>query len=270
MKLFYRKFGKGPNLVILHGLYGMSDNWMTIGKKLADHFELILVDQRNHGQSPHNNTHTYEAMRDDLLELYDDQGIKEAHLIGHSMGGETAMLFASDYPERVKSLIAVDISPRDYMKHPDFEMNVKLHSSMIEAIQGLNLSDYTTLNEVERDLSASIPDKHIRQFLLKNLQRTGNMGFRWKFNIQVLGKEIRSILAGMDEKKYIPGFKGSPALFIRGKNSNYLMDEDIPWIKRIYPGVKIETIDNAGHMVHAEQPELFIELVRNFLSEIES
>lgn len=265
MKLFYRKLGKGPCLFILHGLYGMSDNWMTMGKKLAETFEVYLIDQRNHGQSPHSDNHSYYALRNDLLELINDLSIDAIHLIGHSMGGKTAMLFASDYPERVKSLIAVDISPKHYGSHPGFERNLAMHKGMIAAIKELDLSEFTKLSQVDEKLKNTIPDKFTRQFMLKNISRTQGKMLTWKFNIKTLNKEINSILEGIDEKKYMPGFSSFPTLFIRGEKSNYIMDEDLPLIQKVFPGAQVDTIPNAGHMVHVEQPVLFLESVKRFL-----
>lgn len=261
MKLFYRKFGKGSPLIIIHGLYGSSDNWISIGKKLAENFEVFLIDQRNHGKSPHSTEHNYAVLKEDLLEFMNDQFIEKAIIIGHSMGGKTAMFFVADYPERVSHLIIVDISPRAYKTADSSQLLA--HKAIINAMYNLDFYGITSRKEIDDVLAKSIPENRIRQFLLKNINRSKENEYSWRLNIKALKNELVNIMNGFDENKAI--ISRIPVLFIKGENSNYILDEDKKAISCFFPLAQVETISNAGHWLHVEQTEIFLKKVNKFI-----
>ncbi len=265
MNLFFRKLGQGPPLIIIHGLYGSSDNWFTIGKKLAENFEVYLIDQRNHGQSPHTHEHNYILLKEDLREFMDQQSIEKAIILGHSMGGKTAMFFSADYPERISSLIVVDISPLSYLTTNSAQL--LQHKIILDSMLSIDFSNISSREQVDAILSESIQQNQVRQFLLKNIKRSKDNKFHWGLNISVLQNELPKIIDGMNindfkNKKSITGF---PVLFIKGSDSDYIQENDIKAILTIYPQAEFETINDAGHWVHAEQPKLFLKTVLQFL-----
>ena len=261
MELFYRKFGQGPPLIIIHGLYGSSDNWLSIGKKLADNFEVFLIDQRTHGKSPHSQDHNYQLLKEDLREFMDNQSIEKAIIMGHSMGGKTAMFFAVDYPEKVSNLIIIDISPLAYKTTNSNQLLA--HASIIRAMYNLDFYGITSRKEIDNILAKSIPENRIRQFLLKNIKRSKDNEYSWSLNIKTIKNELTNIMEGFDENQIeITDF---PILFIKGENSDYILDNDKEAISQFFPFAKIKTIPNAGHWLHAEQPELFLKKLKEFI-----
>lgn len=268
MDLNYRKYGEGPALIILHGLYGASDNWISIAKELAGKFEVYIPDQRNHGASPHTQQHNYELLKDDLLEFMEKYSIEKATLLGHSMGGKVAMFFARDYPEKVDNLIVVDISPRSY-KNPDQPVPHTVdHKNIIEALQKVDFTKAENRMDIDMMLAESIKSQRIRQFLLKNVKRKDQESFCWKLNLETLKKALPEIMDGLDAEKTNNGMgiSGFPVLFIKGENSDYISEPDFPLIKKAFPAAEIVTIPNAGHWLHAEQQELFLKNVNYFLT----
>jgi pimeloyl-ACP methyl ester carboxylesterase len=263
MELFFRKYGHGQPLIIIHGLYGSSDNWVSIGRKLAENFEVYIIDQRNHGKSPHSPNHNYQLLQEDLKDFMDQQSINEAIIVGHSMGGKTAMFFAAEFPERVKQLVVVDISPRSYITTDSSQLLA--HNTIIRAMYNIDFYGVESRQEIDDILAKSIPEIRVRQFLLKNIKRHKSGEFYWGINIKAIKNELANIIDGLKEDH--PEIKGFPILFIKGGNSDYISDEDRNLISRIFPFARIETIPNAGHWVHAEQPELFLQRIRNFLLE---
>jgi pimeloyl-ACP methyl ester carboxylesterase len=268
VKLAFRKYGEaGPPLIIVHGLYGASDNWVSIARELEDRFEVFAVDQRNHGESPHDGQHTYEAMRDDLREFMDDQGIDKAVLLGHSMGGKTVMAFAMAWPERVESLIVVDIAPIAYHDLAEHSQMTANHAKMIDAMLDLDLDRLESREDASRALSVSIGSERIRLFLLKNLERNKDQSFHWKINLPALKKSLDEIMGGLPTEEHIKkgGIKGFPAFFVRGENSDYIRPEDHDTIKKLFPTAEIVSIPSSGHWVHAEQPDLLVKNLKYFL-----
>ncbi len=251
MRLNYKKLGEGEPLVILHGLFGMLDNWFTLGKKLSENYNVYLVDLRNHGQSPHSVEWNYKLMSDDLLNFLNEHNITKANLIGHSMGGKTAMYFIGEHSERVKKLVVVDIAPRFYPIH---------HDTILDALLSVDLENLKSRNEADLLLSKYISDFGTKQFLLKNLARkeNDNTTFEWKFNLPVIAKNIHEV--GVETT----GGSTAPTLFIRGDKSDYINQEDEAEIKKLYPNSEIIFI-NSGHWVHAEKPEEFYNSVMKFL-----
>ncbi|MDA3816955.1 MAG: alpha/beta fold hydrolase [Prolixibacteraceae bacterium] len=267
MNLFYRIEGEGEPLVILHGLYGSSDNWMSIARKLSDKYKVISVDLRNHGASPHDSSHTYNDMVTDIAWLFHELKLEQAHILGHSMGGKTAIAFAADYPEKTRSLIVADIAPTNYLKNPASSLQYDFHKNILETLQNTELSEFKTRKEIDQHLSEYITQKFVRQFILKNLHRhKGN--YEWKINVKALLANLSHIISGVDSDDFddrIPILK-YPVLFIKGELSGYIDEESEKSIKKMYPEAKIETIEGASHLLHAEKPEAFIRVVSNFLS----
>ena len=267
MKLFFREEGQGFPLVIVHGLYGSSDNWLTVGKKLSSQFKVYMIDQRNHGRSPNSQEHSYENMKDDLAIFFDQHQIEKAIVLGHSMGGKTAMCFAADYPERVEKLIVVDIAPKDYFLLND-ESQYFLHKNILEAMRTIDFSRMNSRKDVENYLLERIDNVQVVHFLLKNVHRKKESHqFEWRLNVQILYDNLDEIIRGVNALWFddrLPIFN-YPVLFIKGANSKYILPEDFSSILRIYPQAVIDEIPDAGHWVHAEQPQLFMEALEKFL-----
>ncbi len=252
MRLHFREQGHGPSLIILHGLFGSLENWGFISQQLADDFRVISVDQRNHGQSPHAPEMNYTALARDLCVFMDQQNLASAHLLGHSMGGKAAMQFALLHPERVDRLIVVDMALRAYEPK---------HDDIFEALSALDLNLYQTRAQVEEALAPRLPDLAVRRFLLKGLTRNPEGGLRWKFNLPVLRENYPGMTTALNAK----GSFAMPALFIRGSQSDYIRNEDVPEIQRLFPNADVITIPEASHWVHAEKPDDFLAAARQFL-----
>lgn len=250
--LNYKEFGDGQPLIILHGLFGSLDNWVTLGKKFAENYRVFLVDQRNHGLSFHSDAFNYEEMAEDLNQFMIEHRLPKAHLIGHSMGGKTVMNFASKHAEKVEKLIVADIGPKYYPVH---------HTQIIKALYSVNLAAITARKEADEQLSKSITDFGIRQFLLKNLQRTED-GFRWKMNLDVIAKNIEEVGKSLNQNAIFT----LPTLFLRGDKSDYILDDDFNLIHSIFTNSKVETVSSAGHWLHAENPKEFYQKVTKFLA----
>ena len=263
MELFFRKEGNGPPLVIVHGLYGSSDNWINIGKRLAEKHTVYMLDQRNHGRSPFADSHTYDDLRNDLETFFEQHQIKKAILLGHSMGGKVAMWFAADFPEKVEKLVIADITPKNYLLLND-DSQFYLHQNILLAMQEINFSLIKSRNDVDDYLAEKVDNERIRQFLLKNVAKDINTKlYKWRINAEVLYSHLEEIVSGvnknwLDDRIPITSY---PVIFIRGMKSNYILPEDEILIKEIYPESKIIDIPDAGHWLHAEQPELFMQAV---------
>lgn len=252
MELKHKVFGHGPPLIILHGLFGTLDNWQTLAKRWATEFTVLIVDQRNHGRSPHSDAHTYPLMAQDLQEFMQRNGLPMAHILGHSMGGKTAMQFALHHPDMIDKLVVVDMAPKAYPGG---------HTTILKALNALDLHSLEDRQQADTQLAMSIPQKGIRQFLLKNLTRSPEGGYRWKINLPVLTNHYSDMIRNIDLDDVLE----KPALFIRGDRSDYVEDEDILTILDYFPLARLETISPAGHWVHAEQPDKLYQLVRDFL-----
>ena len=252
--MLYSKIeGSGKPLLIFHGFLGMSDNWKSLGVQFAsDGFQVHLLDLRNHGRSFHSDEFSYELMVQDVYDYCKTNNLEKINIIGHSMGGKTAMLFAVTYPEMIEKLIVADISPKFYPQH---------HQTILEGLNAVDFSKKPSRNEVEEIVSNYITDFGTRQFLLKSLywQEPGQLAFR--FNLAVFNKKIEEIGKPLLENSVF----SKPTLFIRGGNSNYILDTDFVNIKQHFPNSKIETISNTGHWLHAENPKVFYKMTRSFL-----
>ncbi len=253
MKLFYRAFGEGQPFFILHGLFGQSDNWNTLAKQISEQgFAVHTIDQRNHGLSPHSTTWDYHSMSEDLKELMEDLNIKNCILLGHSMGGKTAMQFALDYPHFLDKLIIADMAPKYYPPH---------HQSVIEGLEAVDFKKIKTRKEAEAVLSSYIEDFGTKQFLLKNIFWKDSGEMDWRFNLPVISKEIENAGQAIENEEVCE----ISTLFIRGEKSDYILDSDFDSIKKIFPKSSIETIAGAGHWIHAEKPNDFLKCILDFI-----
>ena len=262
MELYSRIIGDGPPALILHGLFGMSDNWLTIGRSLADRgLSTHLLDLRNHGSSPHAPTHRYPDMVDDLLGYLDRQALDRVDIIGHSMGGKLAMIFGLLEPERVNRLVIVDIAPSDYRS----SNNNYFHTHIVYSLLGVDLHAHQSRGTIRKELSARLKDNALALFLTKNIYRDRTSGrFAWKINLPVLKKFAEHIQIGLEELElYAPCL--SPVLFIRGKKSTFYLPDHEPDRRTFFPNSAVITIDDAGHWVHSEQPDRFLDISAQFL-----
>ncbi len=269
MNLYFRKSGKGTPFIILHGLYGSSDNWFTFGKILSKQYEVFLVDQRNHGRSPHTQEHNYDLMVQDLAGFFEQHQIGKAIVMGHSMGGKTALLFALQYPALIDKLVVVDSAPKSYEDDPGFSKQLMQHKEIVSALVRLDLSLIHSREEADKILAEDIPDPRVRSFLLKNLKRHKNGRYSWILNIDAISRNLESIFNGFDRELWKDAGKEHyfPALFITGQLSNYVNDSDKKMIPEFFPNARIETIPGAGHWVHADQPDLFLNALLEFLQQ---
>lgn len=253
MKLFYRKTGEGQPVLILHGVFGSSDNWFTISKVIADKgFAVYTLDARNHGQSPRSEEFSYELMAEDLNEFIDDHQLEKPIIIGHSMGGKTVMQFAMKHEGKFGKLIIVDIAPKYYPSH---------HGHIIQGLNSIDLDTLTSRKEAEIQLDRYVTSEGERQFLLKSLYRNELGKFDWRINLPVLSREIYQIGGDFTDARKI----SEPVLFLRGGESGYIFDEDIPAIKKIFLNATVETIEGSGHWIQAEKPNEFVEAVIRFI-----
>jgi len=252
MKLFFREYGQGKPMIILHGLFGSSDNWLTQAKLFSGSYKVYTVDQRNHGQSPHSDTFDYLSFVSDLAEFVDDHSIANPVVIGHSMGGKTAMNFALAHPDKIDRLIVVDISPKAY--------NLE-HYTIVKGLLAIPIEKITSRNEADEILSQHVPEPDVRQFLLKNLQRKPDGGFSWKINLKIISEKLANI--GLDLQ--VKGSFEKPTLFIRGVKSKYVPDSDWDRILQVFPNAKLETMET-GHWVQAEKPQEFADIVTRWLN----
>jgi len=251
MSLHYQSFGQGQPLILLHGLFGSADNWGAIAKHFAQHYQVISVDLRNHGRSPHHASQSYADMADDLIRLCDSLTIDKIHLLGHSMGGKVAMQFATQFPSRMGKLIVVDMAIRAYDD---------AHTHLIEAMLAVNLPSMRTRNEIDQALSSTIDEKVVRQFLLMNLVKSGE-GYQWRINLTALKENYPALQQAVCASTQYD----KPSLFIHGKRSDYVQDDDIAQIKTHFTTAQFSSLPTA-HWVHAEQPQAFIEVVVQFLN----
>jgi pimeloyl-ACP methyl ester carboxylesterase len=253
MKLLHSQIlGEGKPLLILHGFMGMGDNWKSLANSFATLFEVHLIDQRNHGRSFHSDDFSYELMVEDLVYYMDQHGLDKAHMLGHSMGGKTVMLMAIEHPERVDHLIVADIAPKFYPPH---------HQYILEALNAVDFSSVSSRNEIDEILQRYIPEPGIRQFLLKNVYRKNRDELAYRFNLHSLEENIDEI--GVELPPH--AMAETPTLFLRGVNSGYITERDRPLIKAHFPMSEIVDIADAGHWLHAENPDDFYKSVVRFL-----
>jgi esterase len=252
MKLAFREFGSGAPLVILHGLFGQSDNWNTLAKSFSEQgFKVFTVDLRNHGLSPHSEEWSYPIMAEDLKAFIEEHGLEQPVLLGHSMGGKVLLFLEYLYPGSAYKLIVADIAARFYPPH---------HQKVIKALHAVNFDEITSRKEAEAVLLNYLDDFGTRQFLLKNIYWKASDRMDWRFNLKVISHQIENI--GLE----VPPFNSNtPALVMRGENSEYINENDIADFKNRFSTLQLVSIANAGHWLHAEKPKEFFEAVLKFI-----
>jgi pimeloyl-ACP methyl ester carboxylesterase len=245
--------GEGKPLIIIHGFLGMSDNWKSFGSLYAaEGFQVHMLDLRNHGKSFHSDEFNYTIMANDVLEYCQHYNLSNISIIGHSMGGKVAMLFATTHPDLLEKLIVADIGPKYYAPH---------HQDILAGLNAVDFSEKPDRANVEETLYPFIPDFGTRQFLMKNLywKEPGQLAFR--FNLPVFMAKIETIGEALLAENHFD----KPTMFIRGGNSKYILDSDVAEIQKHFPNFKLATIPNVGHWLHAENPKLFFEETAAFL-----
>lgn len=253
--LHYKEYGSGNNyLLILHGFLGSLDNWHSLAAEWGRQgLHVFAIDQRNHGRSPHTDTHTIDDMVQDLAGFMKQHTIGRANVLGHSMGGKVAMQFALTYPGSVNRLIVADMAPRAYRPGA--------HDDVFRAINHVDLSTALLRKDVDEAMSRYLGDHGTRQFVMKSLDRVEEGRYRWKFNLPVLQRDYGHIIGEVDSGRPFEG----PTLFIRGAQSLYVQEKDRDLIGRLFTDYRIETIEGAGHWLHAEKPAVFSEKVMDFI-----
>lgn len=252
MKLAYREYGEGQPLIILHGLFGQSDNWNTLSKGFAEKgFRVFTIDQRNHGLSPHSEEWNYDVMADDLKEFIEEHDLKDPIIIGHSMGGKTVMFFELKYPGISSKLIVADIAARSSARH---------HDEVLKALNAVDFNSLKTRKEAEAVLNEYINDAGTKQFLLKNIYWKEDEVMAWRFNLETITGKYDEILVEVPHKT-----SNVKTMIMRGENSNYISDSDVEDMKRRFPNSVLVTIKGAGHWIHAEKPKEFFESVLEFI-----
>ena len=252
MKLHFKKIGEGTPLLIVHGLFGSADNWGTLAKKFALNHTVFLIDLRNHGRSPHDSIMNYDAMADDIYDLINLEQIVTPSLLGHSMGGKAALQFAEKYPNILNKLIVADIGIKSYPMH---------HDTIIKGLENVNLNLVQSRSAATEALAEFVKEVGIQQFLLKNLYWIEKGKLAWRMNLDVIAKNIHEIL-----KEIKIDNNTIESLFLRGEFSNYILEEDYSDILSALPNAKIQTIEKAGHWLHAENPLSFYEKVVDFIN----
>lgn len=252
--LFYREYGNGAPVIMIHGLLGMSDNFIPVAKKLAEQYRVILPDLRNHGNSPHSEDFDLNVLTEDIIGLYHKLNFNSAVIMGHSLGGRVAISSALKHPELFSRLIVEDMAPRKYSGN-------KSINNLLKVMSRFDLKNKRSINEIDESLKQVIPDARNRQLVLKNIARIGEGAYEWKINLEVITRKVESLMAPVFEDMIF----SKPTLFIKGGLSNLISPDDYKIIYKFFPAAKIEIIPNAGHWVHADEPQLFMEKVIAFL-----
>ncbi|RUO31515.1 alpha/beta hydrolase [Aliidiomarina sedimenti] len=253
MQLNYERSGSGEPVILIHGLFGDLDNLKSISRSLTEHYSVINLDVRNHGQSPHTSAMSYADMAEDVIAIADAEGLDQFHLLGHSMGGKIAMEIALRYPSRVRSLIVADIAPVAYDAR---------HSSILDALCAIDVDALSSRQQADSELAKSIESKGVRQFLLKNLRKEDDRWY-WRFNLKALQDNYQTLIGEPTRDGQYTG----PVLFIRGELSDYVQQSHSDAIGSRFPNARPQTIAGTGHWLHAEQPAKFNQLVSDFLEQ---
>ena len=253
MTLNFRTLGEGEPLLILHGLFGSSDNWQTLGKRYAEHFKVYLIDARNHGKSPHSDTFDYPHMAEDLLELIFDEQLMQVNILGHSMGGKTAMYFAKMRPELVHRMVIADMGVRAYEAH---------HEQIIKGLLSIDFDKVDSRSSVDKQLSEFVPDNGTRSFLMKGLHWVEKGKLGWRMNVRSIADNLEKIMTSVPE-----GAVDVESLFICGADSNYLPESDFDDVRSHFPMAEFVSLKDAGHWLHVDQTELFFDESISFLTE---
>lgn len=255
VELFYKKYGEqGPAFLILHGVFGMLDNWHSLSKELAKNYQVYAIDLRNHGHSPHSSEMSYELMADDVLQVLIKENIDECILLGHSMGGKVAMQFAALHPEKLKALIVADIAPKRYKPG---------HLEIIAALKSMKFDKVKSRADAQKQFSELIQDPGVRNFLLKNLHRNEDGTYRFKMNLPAIEKAYDHIIGEIEFSWPL----NVPTLFLKGAKSRYIQPHDQAEIEQWFTEVEFEEVSEAGHWLHADNPQEFLLKVQDFLEQ---
>jgi len=250
----------GSRVVFLHGLFGQGRNWTTPAKAIAEHHRVTLVDLPNHGRSEWTDRVDYVDMAEAVAELLEAED--PVDLVGHSMGGKTAMMLALRHPELVAKLLVADIAPVAYTSASEF-------SRYVAALRGLDLDALTERGDADRMLAEAVPSETVRSFLLQNLRRDtrpeGGGGWRWQPNLDVIGRDLGNLSDWPEDAAAAP-YQG-PTMWVAGERSNYIRPEYADAMTRLFPHVRKVVIKGAGHWVHSEQPDVFLGVLRRFLGD---
>ena len=241
MKLNHKIYGEGPEIIILHGLLGMLDNWKSFARSLENNYRIHLLDLRNHGKSPHDDLMNYEVMVEDVRLYIEDHELKNPIVVGHSMGGKVAMTLALNHPDLIKQLVVVDISPKAYKAG---------HQTIFDTLLDVQFDLYEKRSEVYEFIISKLKDKGLSSFLMKNLSRNLSGGYEWKMNLGSIYHSYEKILQAVESENKFE----KDCIFIKGEKSSYIQNEDEALIKELFPFAQIQSIQNAGHWVHAEKP----------------
>jgi pimeloyl-ACP methyl ester carboxylesterase len=252
MELYYQSYGTGFPLIVLHGLFGSSDNWQPVAKKLGARFEVLTVDLRNHGRSPHSEEMNYAAMAEDVRELMARRNLARAHVLGHSLGGKVAMTFALRHPALVSKLVVVDMAAKEYPP---------VHAPLFDAMLGLDLDSFRERADVDAALAEKIPDAAVRRFLLKNIGRDESGKLRWKLNLGAIHRSYDRLREAVTSTG---SFEGE-MLVVTGARSEHVLEEDLVAMRRMFPRLRAEVLAKAGHWVHADDAEGLVRVLEEFL-----
>ncbi len=254
MQLHYESYGEGYPLIILHGLFGSLENWRTLSRLFSRCYRVLALDQRNHGESPHSDEFDYAVLAQDVREFMDQQHLASAYVLGHSMGGKTAMELALTHPDRVDKLVVVDIAPRAYPRG---------HDAIFDALLSLRPPAFQRRKDVDAALAKKLADPALRQFLLKNLARQTNGTFEWRIGLDEIHRHYGKIAQAVDAGRPF----AKPTLFIRGARSEYIRDRDREAIRRLFPYSRLVTVPGVGHWIHVEARRRFARIVLTFLGQ---
>ena len=252
--IFSRVYGEGQPLIIIHGLFGMSDNWNALGKRFAKEFNVHIVDLRNHGRSFHSDDFSYNDMAEDIEKYIQSANLENPIVIGHSLGGKVAINLCCRKKIEFSKLVVVDISPKSY--------SIDFHNNILEVLNSISIKDFSSRAEIDEALSLDIKEFSVRQFLMKNLYRDQNKQFSWRFNIKVLKEKLDNISGA----EFLQASIDTPTLFLKGEMSNYINEEDEKLISTHFINSQLNTIVGSGHWIHAEKPELFYNCVMKFIA----
>ncbi len=253
MKLFFRAEGEGRPLLVLHGMFGSADNWQTHAKTLSQYFKVYLIDQRNHGHSPHSDDFSYDLMAEDLYELVAEEGLRDLLIIGHSMGGKTALRFAQQYGFLIDRMIIADMGIKAYPPH---------HDAVFAGLFAVDVENCESRKDAELRLSKHLSDESTKQFLLKNLYWKEQGKLAWRFNLDAIFRQRTEMMKALPDERI-----DNEVLLLRGGKSKYVLDDDMQAIEAMIPRVEFDTIENAGHWLHAEAPVVFIERCMRYFGE---
>jgi len=252
--IFSRVYGEGQPLIIIHGLFGMSDNWNALGKRFAEEFNVHIVDLRNHGRSFHSDDFSYNDMAEDIEKYIQSANLGNPIVIGHSLGGKVAINLCCRKKIGFSKLVVVDISPKSY--------SIDFHKNILEVLNSISIKDFSSRAEIDEALSLDIKEVSVRQFLMKNLYRDQNKQFSWRLNIKVLKEKLDNISGA----EFLQESIDTPTLFLKGGMSNYINEDDEKIISTHFINSQLNTIVGSGHWIHAEKPELFYNYVMKFIA----